>query len=144
MGLGSVSRFARFFDLDEIDPSQYGFIEELSTCFYLGTALLKSSESELYETWIFNIKMIFAFWHWENIVSSSIYPSWGHPVKLWKLTSQLYSWSYWVPGARSCRRLVSLRQPLTNSCLVSFPSLFTSILLKISSALLSGVSSLSA
>ena len=35
-----------------------GYIEELSTCFYLDTALLKSSESGLSETWIFNIKMI--------------------------------------------------------------------------------------
>ena len=37
---------------------QEGYIEELSTCFYLDTALLKSSESVLSETEIFNIKMV--------------------------------------------------------------------------------------
>ena len=35
-----------------------GFIEELSTCFYLDTTLLKSTESVLSETKIFSMKMI--------------------------------------------------------------------------------------
>ena len=37
---------------------QEGYLEELSTHFYLDTALLKSSESVLSETEIFNIKMV--------------------------------------------------------------------------------------
>ena len=37
--------------------TQEGYIEELSTCFYLDTPLLKSSERLLSETKIFNIKM---------------------------------------------------------------------------------------
>jgi len=45
---------------------QEGCIEELSTCFNLDTALLNSSESLL---------SVFAFRQWENLVSSSIYPS---------------------------------------------------------------------
>ena len=67
---------------------QEGYIEELSTYFYLDTTLLKSSKSVLSETYIFNVqyendwytlqkltKPVFAFRQWENLVSSSIYPS---------------------------------------------------------------------
>ena len=35
---------------DKVSIGQEGYIEELSTCFYLDTALLKSSESVLSET----------------------------------------------------------------------------------------------
>ena len=37
---------------------QEGYIEELSKRFYLDNAVLKSSESVLSETYIFNMKMI--------------------------------------------------------------------------------------
>ena len=50
--------------------TQEGYIEELSTWYYLDTALLKSSESVLSETKIFNINMLDTIV--QSIVSISI------------------------------------------------------------------------
>ena len=78
----------------EYGLNQEGYIEELSTWFYLDTALPKSSK-----TWINNLKMIDThfkslqnqFLHLDTVKISSIYPSWTVPNSdeaIWSCTNQ--------------------------------------------------------
>ena len=77
---------------------QEGFIEELSTCFYLDTALLKvyylkHKCGKLFSHIIKHIAVLssklefplanplFAFRYWKNLDCSSNYPSWVHTDK---------------------------------------------------------------
>ena len=78
-------------EVETVGAGQKGFIGGAVNLFLFYTALLKLYKNlniQYKNDWYTFQKLtkpVFAFRHWENLVSSSIYPSWG-TLKLWIYT----------------------------------------------------------